>query len=206
MKIPFTLEAWLKDTSQKVVDENGRPVRIICTDADGLYPIIGLVDNKTPLPCGKDGRPPYIGGGGGTLFLVTPEPELSEFEKRLSDVVGYAISLSVAEPKKPTCDFVKEYAAELLALAEKEIAKGHEHDVYIPEDTYYEQLAKQWEDGYDKGKAKALEDLPRWKKDESFETEGSFMGVKGREFFVVKDGYSISVAELIEKLPGFKED
>ena len=100
------------------------------------------------------------------------EPELSEFEKKLSDVIRYAISSSVAEPKKLISEFVKEYAAELLDYARKE----------------------------------ALKDLPRWRKDKSFETEGTFIGVKGRECFVVKDGYSISVAELIKKLPGFKED
>lgn len=119
MKIPFTLEAWLKDTSQKVVDENGRPVRIICTDADGLYPIIGLVDNKTPLPCGKDGRPPYIGGGGGNLFLVTPEEELTEFEKKLWEVLK-----SEGSPIGPLEKFTNvdkevfhSYAAELLSRA-----------------------------------------------------------------------------------------
>ena len=49
--------------------------------------------------------------------------------------------------------------------AEKEIAAGHEHNVYISEDIYYEQLKKQWEDGYNKGRAAALEKLPGFKED-----------------------------------------
>lgn len=118
MKIPFTLDAWLKDTSQKVVDEDGRPVRIICTDADGLYPIIGLVNNKTPLPCGKDGRPPYIGGGGGILFLVTTEPELSEFEKGHMRIVH---KMKPEDFNDEGLKIAKKEAAELLELARKEL-------------------------------------------------------------------------------------
>lgn len=143
MKTPFTLEAWLKDTSQKVVDKNGRPVRIVCTDADGLYPIIGLVDNKIPLPCGKDGRPPYIGGGGGTLFLVTPEPELSEFEKACMKLYNEGRDDGFSGDKLSN-ESVKESASELLALAREELFAN---DAVLKE--YAEVARKQ-------GKAKAL--------------------------------------------------
>lgn len=41
---PFNLEEYLKDPSQKVITQNGRSVRILCTDKEGNnYPIVTLV-------------------------------------------------------------------------------------------------------------------------------------------------------------------
>ena len=40
----FILEEYLADPLKKVVTRDGRPVRIICTDARGEYPIIALVE------------------------------------------------------------------------------------------------------------------------------------------------------------------
>ena len=42
----FNLQEFQKDPSRKVVTRDGRPVRIICTDAKGKYPVIGLALNK----------------------------------------------------------------------------------------------------------------------------------------------------------------
>ena len=42
---PFSLKEYLKDFSKKyrVVTRDGRDVKIICTDAKGIFPVIGLV-------------------------------------------------------------------------------------------------------------------------------------------------------------------
>ena len=42
---PFSLKEYLKDSSKKyrVVTRDGRDVKIICTDAKGIFPVIGLV-------------------------------------------------------------------------------------------------------------------------------------------------------------------
>ena len=40
----FNLEEYLKNPSRKVVTRDGRKVRIICTDAKGNCPVVGLVD------------------------------------------------------------------------------------------------------------------------------------------------------------------
>ena len=40
----FNLEEYLKNPSRKVVTRDGRKVRIICTDAKGKCPVVGLVD------------------------------------------------------------------------------------------------------------------------------------------------------------------
>lgn len=48
---PFSLEEYLANPSRKVVTRDGRNVKIICTDAKGDCPIIGLVDCKdTEIP------------------------------------------------------------------------------------------------------------------------------------------------------------
>jgi len=188
-KIPFTLEAWLKDKSQKVVDEDGRPVRIICTDADGLYPIIGLVDNKTPLPCGKDGRPPYIGGGGGVLFIVTPEEEMTEFEIALENFV-----MNADASEQTFHEDVKQHAAELIDLARKELIK---------EGTSKNEMGTMLYDaGFEDGKAEALKDLPRWESNlKSYKVdEDDVIG----PWLYYKE-HCIRISDL-EKLPGFKED
>lgn len=198
MKIRFTLDAWLKDTSQKVVDEDDRPVRIICTDADGLYPIIGLVDNKIPLPCGKNGRPPYIGGGGGTLFLVTPEPELSGFEK----AVGLEIFDEPFEEKH--IKVIKEESAKLLSIARKELEPEVLERLEV---AYKNQDEVVYENGKRDGKAEALKDLPRWipnKFDKhNFETCKAYLDTPR---YLCYQNKMIDVSELVEKLPGFKED
>ena len=47
MKQGFSLEEYLADTSRKVVTRDGKPVRIICTDADRKNPIVALVKEGT---------------------------------------------------------------------------------------------------------------------------------------------------------------
>ncbi len=42
----FNLEEYFKNPSRKVVTRDNRNVRIICTDAKGNRPVIGLVDYK----------------------------------------------------------------------------------------------------------------------------------------------------------------
>lgn len=47
---PFNLEEYLKDPSQKLITQNGRSVRILCTDKEGNdYPIAALVKDT----CGE---------------------------------------------------------------------------------------------------------------------------------------------------------
>ena len=41
----FSLEEFKKNQNRKVVTRDGRNVRIICTDAKGDYPVIGLISS-----------------------------------------------------------------------------------------------------------------------------------------------------------------
>ena len=42
---PFNLEEYLTNPSKKVVTREGKPARIICTDARGEYPVIALIEH-----------------------------------------------------------------------------------------------------------------------------------------------------------------
>ena len=56
----FNLEEYLKNPSLPVITREGKRVRIICTDAKSIYPVIGLVDNgicgERFVSCQKNGR------------------------------------------------------------------------------------------------------------------------------------------------------
>ena len=56
----FSLEEYLKNPSLPVITREGKRVRIICTDAKSIYPVIGLVDNgicgERFVSCQKNGR------------------------------------------------------------------------------------------------------------------------------------------------------
>ena len=42
----FSLEEFKKNPNRKVVTRDGKPVRIICTDANGDYPVVALIKDK----------------------------------------------------------------------------------------------------------------------------------------------------------------
>lgn len=43
---PFNLDEYIANSSKKVVTRDGRADKIICTDAKGVFPVVGLVDNS----------------------------------------------------------------------------------------------------------------------------------------------------------------
>ena len=55
----FNLEKYLENPNRKVVTRDGRSVRIICTDAKGICPVVGLVayeNYELAFNVMKDGR------------------------------------------------------------------------------------------------------------------------------------------------------
>lgn len=168
----------------KVETRDGKKVRVLCYDANNAAPIVALIKYNDGSEASRDyylnGTMDYYRENPLDLFIVTPEEELTEFEKELENFYNHHLRVCSYDNQGTVEDSLHDGASKLLILARKEL----EPEI----------------------KAEALKDLPRWKKDKSFETEGTFIGVKGREFFLVKDGYSISVAELLRNFPGFKED
>lgn len=158
--------------------------RIVCWDNKGEYPIVALIDNE-PEKFDKHGRVPGGNRGGEfSLFIVTPEPELSEFEKAVDAIYE---SCNVKELR------VKDKAAELLDLAKKELCEsGEVTDWYAkgkaealreieqdPESSYA------FKRGVEYGKEEALKDLPRWVK----VNDGDLLDKYSRYLLCTNEGY-----------------
>ena len=164
-KIPFDLDKWLADKSQKVETRDGRPVRIVCWDRkDKKYPVIALYEDPIYPNCEvyscytSTGRFYDYGSNSNDLFLVIPEP--TEFEKEIE----------ATNERFPEVSFAK-----------------------------LSRIAKRF---YDLGKEEALKDLPRWKHNYAFYSDGTFL-CNGKTVLNVGKSY-INIDEL-KKLPGFEE-
>ena len=232
-KIPFTLEAWLKDKSRKVETRSGKNVRIICWDKIGV-PIVALVgDADDIVTYNRDGTTGQQMQLPSDLFLVTPEPELTEFEQALEILL-----MNVDSSSQTFHEEVREHATHLFNLARREIIDGWSKGLRDTQDfsgkAYsdgynlgfgigYErgkaEALKQLEDsgrvhcksfdqGYDVGRKEALKDLPRWKKAyrEMHVVSRCVVEWEGEietSNFIAKDSYYMPLVEL-KNLP--KED
>ena len=204
MRKQFDLQDWLKDKSQKVETRDGRPVKIIYWEAKGPAPIIGLFTTddgcETTTEAHSDGRwsddESYESDY--DLFLVTPEPEMSEFEESIFKLLRQYKECDI--PLTP--ENIKADASMLWQDFEKYFfylyGKEGEGDSAL-RSFYYRGLAD--------GRAEALKDLPRWKKcnpNAIYSTECNLI-VNGIGRYIILDGYMIDVDRL-KKLPGFKDD
>ena len=202
-KIPFSIEHREKIESgeYKVETRDGRTARIICWDRkDNNYPIIALFEEygkECLLSYTQNGQHVIGKSNVSDLFLVTPEPELTEFEKAFDRIAE--LYHSDKNPDEIAC--CKEYAAELLEIGRKEIIK--QGNIVIPVDDFNKRLCVAMEHA----REEALKDLPRWKKcsqNTIYSTKCNLI-VNGIGRYIILDGYMIDVDRL-KKLPGFKED
>lgn len=139
-----------------VQTRDGRDVRILCWDADNYLPICAQFHLCAGTLVAKyfDSNGIYNGytdtKNDYDIFILTDEPELSEFEKQFAAILdsfnGVEIDVSVA---------VSVYAPALLDLARKELEPVFEKRL---EEAY----ANQDRVVYEKGKADAMLNLPRW--------------------------------------------
>lgn len=128
MKTPFSLQEWLKDKSQKIETGECCPVRIVDCDVkpskDSPRTILALVEQPTgeeqPTLYYPDGRLNMSGPSSKDLFFITPDPELTEFEKALLDIIKMYTS---TPPVAITNDGIAFYAKKLLTIARKEVLK-----------------------------------------------------------------------------------
>ena len=227
MRKQFNLQDWLKDKSQKVETRDGRPSRILCWDRRGERTLVVLVQQ----PNGFDDVLFYYESGladgvglesDEDLFIVTPEPELSEFE----------MAIAKYRPQSDSQETIQRIAAELLELATEELKKTF---VLLHKDDYQtafdlgkteaiEKYKQSWfnegkiagrfegltedekyQQGVHDGKEEALKDLLRWKKTEKdmrvinkciVDWNGEIIASN----FIPKNTYYIPISEL-EKLP-----
>lgn len=195
-KIPFDVQYRPQIESGEYKVEIGKsdpwPARISCWDLNGndLIVIVSNPEGKEEgliyTPEGK--HKAYAPKIDSDLFLVTPEPELSEFEKAF-----YKYAFEYIDNKEDDdIECCKRYAAELQKLA---IEK------YGP--LYTKKEHELAEEAFNKGKAEALKDMPRWSRVSS---EVSALTYTTRnDLFLFHKGYGILLSDL-EKLPGFNED
>lgn len=156
-KIPFDIKyrPQIESGEYKIIylsytTEEEYPARIICWDRHNEHPIVALVSNSGGYERvqmfqeeGIDNNNPHLG----TLFIVTPEEELSEFEK--------AVGLEIFDEPfgEEHIKVIKEESAKLLAIARNEIIKSGY--AIIEGEHYLEEGRK----NYERGKAEALKDL-----------------------------------------------
>lgn len=192
-KIPFTLDAWLKDKSQKIETAFGEPAKIVFTEGLGKCPILAVIydgDTTDSAWFTKDGKS-HDGVYG--LFLITPEEEKpTPFEEELSDIVEYCKK----NGDKVVDGYAKRHAVALLSIAREQFIK----DGYVIEkkafhdavenisDRHLAEINIEWslhcniEDGARRvvmdweafqkvakkfiniGRSEALKDLPTWEK------------------------------------------
>lgn len=206
-KIPFDIKyrPQIESGEYKVVTSQDYPVQILKWDADNLNtPIFFSYTTKIGEYCTQT--------SGDDLFIVTPEPELSEFEKALE------MFLMNADASEQTFqEDIKKYAGELLVLARKELVE--EQYTSDPRKTDLYKLGKAealkeieqdpessyaFKRGVEYGKEEVLKNLPRWKNcDWPIPKIGAHVDNEGRLIFC---GRYTPLVELTEKLPGFKED
>lgn len=155
MKIPFDIKfrPQIESGEYKVETRDGRPVEIISfelTDTNGC-PIAAKfrLCAGTPVVYLFDENGEYRGEGASDydLFIITPEPELTEWERTLSDCLQKHGLLDCGAADR----IAKESAAELLDFAKDEI---YSHENLVE----YAKKAKE------EGKAEAMNDLPQWRK------------------------------------------
>lgn len=124
MKIPFDIKykPQIESGEYKVETRDGSPVRIICWDANSYTPIVFLAtehddlddrDKEYQYSCNNFGRC-FSGNSPLDLFIITPEPEMTVFEKK---VYAYCDGETVGE------ELIKRIAKELLALAREQLMK-----------------------------------------------------------------------------------
>lgn len=201
-KIPFNVKfrPQIESGEYKVETRNGLPVRIICWDRKHGHPIVGLAYEKATgcesyVSAYADGTTSANGKMefSDDLFLVTPGPELTEFEQAVKDLCWKVGIIGEVFYKD---DIIKKTAAGLLDLARKDIEEELKEKVLHD---YWKQASDQCAQARKEAKAEALKDLPRWEKTSN---KGTYVDASN---IFYHDGYYLGIKTL-EKLPGFKED
>lgn len=155
-KIPFDLSLWLQDKSQKVVTRGGESVRIICTSCKADKPIVALVTTTYGNGDTSESIESYYGNGRYwsvkeedlDLFLVTEEPELTEFEEAVGDLC-WKVGMGKVVKEVPQ---IKCEADKLLSIARKQIEEEKDVSELFESTNSYNM-------GFRAGQEKALQEL-----------------------------------------------
>lgn len=203
-KIPFSIDyrPQIESGEYKVVieyDNRTFYARIVCWDFNSteLLACVNYGDREDVLEYDSSGK--HIGKSVGRpdLFLVTPEPELSEFEERIFKLLRQYKECDI--PLTP--ENIKAEASMLWLDFEK-----HFFNLYGREGEGDSALRSFYYKGLADGKSEALKDLPRWEKCDTntiYNTKFNIV-INGVGRFLMVEGHQIDIDSL-EKLPGFNE-
>lgn len=200
MKIPFDIKyrPQIESGEYKVETTFKESVTIIKWDLKN--------DDGNILCYFFDGREdiPYVTAGK-DLFIITPEPELSEFEQKVRVCVTKNLTTHIKDENGREMsstvfiddDTAKKLASELLNLARKELC---------------EQIVDHTKEAYENGKAEALKDLPRWRVTDKPIYGGMYIVrkkygglIEHSVSMVVQEGDEYILFNELEKIPGFNE-
>lgn len=128
-KIQFDIKfrPQIESGEYKVETQNGCIARIICWDRkDNNYPIVALFEEGKS---GKECLLSYTQNGqhvkgisnGSDLVIITPEPELTEFEKELESFYNHHLQVCTYDNQGTVEDSLHDGASKLLAIARKEL-------------------------------------------------------------------------------------
>ena len=147
----FNLSEYLRNPYRMVVTRDGRPVKILCTDAESKYPIVALVTStiegkkqQSPVEYDINGKYRFCDEESMADLFIVSEEKFSEFEDKLFDFLIYNGTENIDEARRR----VKAKSPQLLELARKEIFKGIE---FTNADIAYS-------DGYKKGYNQGMKD------------------------------------------------
>lgn len=108
----FSLQEYLANPSRKIVTRDGKPVRILCTDAKGDYPVIGLVyypngdERESPESYTENGRYDFADEGSRDLFFSPEKREgwVNIYKDNIDRTVGAVYTnKEEAEKNRTTC-------------------------------------------------------------------------------------------------------
>jgi hypothetical protein len=127
MKIQFDIKyrPQIESGEYKVILDCGVEAEILAWDKPGEYPIVCMAKKEGAIPFRTDNNGIAYhypeGLNYSDLFILTPEPELTEFEATLLSYLSDDTSGELDKETMHKC--VKARATELLELAKKELCK-----------------------------------------------------------------------------------
>lgn len=199
MKIPFDIskKPQIESGEYKVETKDHHPVRIICWNKNtgGLDRIVALVAGNSgqekTLHYTEEGCCVATGNNRDKdLFIVTPDPEMSEMEISLLSWLSDDTSGEI--PMERMKQVVKARAAELLDLAKQQLLQSGE----LMTQEHHEKLMETLRE-------ECKKDLPRWKKCKEDDSYACVYNCAKREdSLLYYNGHTLRLIEL-EKLPGF---
>ena len=191
MKIPFDIKyrPQVESGEYKVETRDGRSVRIICwdrvakdnTDADLNICVLVPEENGEAVYYYHQSGKKWVRDEGFDLFLITPEPALTEFEEKVKQLIG-TYPVATRENQGSLIYEVRKAATELLELAKSEALKD------LPR-------WKKWRNGACSiGRGIPLAIVKQGLN--SYELVDA-LGIPGEQYIMLSD---------LKKLPGLKED